>query len=485
MFNIEINDRDIATKWLAASSCLTCIKSLELNKHIKNWILAVLTETPELPPIGIIADLGILLTEQTGLTQSFAISNTDPELRNIIRAYEDYVLNKLITDSRLRSAKDAYQRLSSVQRPLAVGFFVKTILERLKFDTNILMAPEFVRNFAKVSHEEIQHLGLTVLECKDDINKYLINAYKRLIELARISSSLLADSDIFILENFTVLNNCTQRLAINHILTTIDNLSVNIPQQLITRHKSEGDIITAIKDEGTFPIGGFSSMSTSGSFENLVTSELIYMDNSRTNNSTDIFDLRYVEGELLYFTRDESVCIRPQRNIFLFFDEDLVEARIKDKNIKWQRLVLWLGLTVICVRKLISWLNSERINFHFVFLKENEANKLSQERMLIELLLKEFKNTGIVSIRESKLSEELTILKDCSQIGLTEIVYASVQDKILGFENINNRVRGINVNLKSSEPKIQSWPKEIPMPIEGVGLDAWQSVTVEILNELI
>lgn len=482
MANIEINDRDIATKWLAASSCLTCIKSLELNRHIKNWTLAVLTETPELPPIGIIADLGILLTEQADLVQSSAISNIDPELRNIIRAYEDYVLNKLIIDPRLGSAKDAYQRLPSVQQPLAVGFFVKTILERLKFDTNILMAPEFVRNFVKSSHEDF---GLTVLESQDVINKYLINAYERLVELARISSSLLADSDIFILENFTVLYNFTQRLAIKHILTTIDNLSVNIPQQLITRHKSEGDITTAIKDEGTFPIGGFSSMSTSGSFENLVTSELIYMDNSRVNNSTDIFDLRYVEGELLYFTRDESVCIRPQRNIFFFFDEDLVEARIKDKNIKWQRLVLWLGLTVICVRKLISWLNSERINFHFVFLKENGANKLSQERMLIELLLKEFKNTGIVSIRESKLSEELTILKDCSQIGLTEIVYASVQDKILGFENINNRVRGINVNLKSSEPKIQSWPKEIPMPIEGVGLDAWQSVTVEILNELI
>ena len=65
--------------------------------------------------------------------------------------------------------------------------------------------------------------------------------------------------------------------------------------------QSEGDAPTQLEEESAFPVGGFSSISTVGSLENLVTSELIYMDdpNDPASERPDQFDVRFVEGDLL------------------------------------------------------------------------------------------------------------------------------------------------------------------------------------------
>src|SRR5690349_22712781 len=98
-----------------------------------------------------------------------------------------------------------------------------------------------------------------------------------------------------------------------------------------------------LEDDAAFPQGGFSSVSNVGSLENLVTSELVYMEDDA---GLDLFDMRYVEGELLYYTRDESLVVRRRRRVTFALLPGLTEARVKDAGLRWQRGVLVLGLVL-------------------------------------------------------------------------------------------------------------------------------------------
>jgi hypothetical protein len=56
-----------------------------------------------------------------------------------------------------------------------------------------------------------------------------------------------------------------------------------------------------------YPAGGFDAISTRGSFENLVRTEVAYVgEGCAEPGGVDLFDVRFVEGELLFYTRDES-----------------------------------------------------------------------------------------------------------------------------------------------------------------------------------
>ena len=93
--------------------------------------------------------------------------------------------------------------------------------------------------------------------------------------------------------------------------------------------------MTSLTDEDHYPTGGFSSIATTGTMENLVISELIYMEDPADKDAAggvDLFDLRYAEGELLYYTRDESQFVRDHRAVGFALSSDLTRARIKDRG---------------------------------------------------------------------------------------------------------------------------------------------------------
>ena len=60
---------------------------------------------------------------------------------------------------------------------------------------------------------------------------------------------------------------------------------------------------TRALDEDTYPVGGFTSISTRGSIESLLHSQLAYME---TDERPDLFDIKFLRDELLYYARDEN-----------------------------------------------------------------------------------------------------------------------------------------------------------------------------------
>src|SRR5205823_679693 len=110
------------------------------------------------------------------------------------------------------------------------------------------------------------------------------------------------------------------------------------PRQGPHRH----DVPTRLLDESTYPVGGFASLSTRGSMESLLQSQLAYMEKIDVIDpltlpspppgggegngyslalseeegrvrAPDLFDAKYLRDELLYYSRDENEFLRRRR----------------------------------------------------------------------------------------------------------------------------------------------------------------------------
>src|SRR5256885_234360 len=170
------------------------------------------------------------------------------------------------------------------------------------------------RKLSSKSADEVLASGFAKLREPGEVLEAISGGYEELVKASRHAGQLLTDTEIFTLENLSVLRDLAQRLAIEQMVEAADELTRGMPRR-IKKSTQTGRIPTGVEDEDQYPIGGFSSMSTAGSIENLVSSELIYMDDDKelVDGNIDLFTLRYVAAELLYYTRDESVFVRRRR----------------------------------------------------------------------------------------------------------------------------------------------------------------------------
>ncbi len=153
---------------------------------------------------------------------------------------------------------------------------------------------------------------------------------------------------------------------------------------------------TRILDEDAYPVGGFSSISNRGTIESLMHSQLAYMEPS---GRPDLFDIKFLRDELLYYSRDENEFRRQRRSFVFALFPDLDQARFKDSELPWQRIVLALGLALTAVRKLLEWLSAEALLFEVLFLDQGIGpNVLVAEQALLETVLREQVANGTVVI---------------------------------------------------------------------------------------
>jgi hypothetical protein len=346
------------------------------------------------PPPGFVADVGHLVLA-TGARGGFALdlAAVPGWSSGLARAYEDLVLGKLDADGSIARGSDALVRYRGRDRDRGLAFLLDRLALRSGFG-GVLLNAAALRGLLEVPAKELLASGWESL-AHHGPHGLLTVQYEELIAAVRDGAEALGPEDVFELEHGTALAAFGQRVALRQVLQTAAELEAAATLERPRRRDRRPQVATRLLDEDVYPVGGFASISTRGSIESLLHSQLAYMERGER---PDLFDIKYVRDELLYYSRDESQFLRRRRAFIVVLYPLLVQARIKDSTLPCQRIVLLLALLVAAVRKLIDWLDDESLTFELLLLRTDEGEPLAEERAVLEMILREPIKRGVVKV---------------------------------------------------------------------------------------
>jgi hypothetical protein len=367
------------------------------------WALQAANEGTPLPPIGLIADVGQAAYGSDWETRSTRSQVTIPGLPvNLLSTYEDHVLGKIYSDWTFARASDALRRYQGRDRARGLAFLLRHLWERLHIP-GVDFSPGIIKSALDAPPEEVLNQGWESLR-QEGPQQLLIDMYESLIQCARRTAEVLGPEDIFELEHRTALAVYGERLALRQVLRAAAAFESTLPRHKIRVPPRRMEVPTRILDEDTYPVGGFTSLSNRGTVESMLHSQLAYME-SDPNERPDLFDIKFLRDELLYYARDENQFLRRRRTFAIVFDPALTEEILfKDNELDYQRGVLLLGLLVAVVRKLTEWLTTDALAFRFIFPKV-EGDPMQRERELLAMLLREPIANGTAIIEEMPARE--------------------------------------------------------------------------------
>jgi len=470
----ELRSQADVANWLAAGLCLRRVTAEDDDTAVASAIIACASELPAMPPPGVIADIAVLLGGAR--PQTDPPNAADDALRTALRAYDDDVLGRMVTTARFDDVLAAFAHLPTVKRPVAVALVVGALCERSGFK-GISVSPASLRRALARPRDERDVAGKVELRTGPLAAK-LADAYTQLARGARQSRNLVDDREVFQIDHLEVLANYSRRLAADHIAAAAEALQRSLPRRLPANAEKRGAQETQLADDNTYPAGGFTAITPGGSsanIENLVSSELVYMEDGEV---VDLFTLRYVEGELLFYTRDDSVFRRHKHVITIGLGADLDDARVKDPDVPWQRLVLALGMIVAAIRWLTEQLGHEALQIRLSF----PPRLLVQERELVGLLLEGEITSGIVSVVEETMPNAVMHAHDVSN-AISDLVVVSMGP----VPELPKRTRALHLCLGAPAPYVvEVAPRQgaTPEAAPDTWLE-WGEVTEDLLRWLV
>jgi hypothetical protein len=356
------------------------------------WSLEIAAGGWPLPPLGFVADIGHLAQGQDiRPSRDSAASSAFPA--GLGRTYEDHVLGKLYADFHFDRAADALRGYQGRDRARGLAFVVNQMRERWGFP-GVHLSPGVIKGLGEMAAEEALARGWESLS-RDGLLPLLPELYQALIAAARRSADVLGPEDLFELEHGTALAELGQRVALRQVLQAAERLQTALPRHRVRPLAGRKEVPTRVLDEDTYPVGGYASVANRGTMESLLHSQLAYMEDK---GRPDLFDIKYLRDELLYYSRDENQFLRRRRTLIFALFPELVRTRFKDAELPWQRGVLWLGLLVAAVRRLMEWLTEDALLFEICIVDQDKPDVLAQEQELLEMVLREQIANGTVRL---------------------------------------------------------------------------------------
>jgi hypothetical protein len=358
------------------------------------WALEAASAGQPLPPIGFVADLAhVALGQDHGPRGGRDAAGGAGLPAALARTYEDHVLGKLYADWHFERATDALRRYQGRIQDRGLVFILNQFRERSHIP-GVLLSPAVIRGLREMAPDDVLARGWETLT-RDGLMPLLPELYEGLIAAARRTGQVLDPEDIDELEKGTFPQEMGHRVAFRQLNQAAHRLESSLPQHKVRPLAGRQEVPTRVLDEDTYPVGGYSSVSTRGTIESLLHSQLAYMEKE---GRPDLFDIKYLRDELLYYSRDENQFLRRRRTFIFALFPDLLRTRFKDPVLPWQRIVLVMALLVTAVRKLAEWLSTDSLLFEFLFLEPAEGDALTDERKLLELVLREQIANGTVRI---------------------------------------------------------------------------------------
>lgn len=398
------------------------------------WAMEIASSGSVLPPIGFVGDLGHIAfgTDREGRSAHEAIHFLGLP-GGLTRTYEDHVLGKVYADWSFERASDAMRRYTPGRdRARGLAYVIRQMRERGKF-TGVELSPAVIRGLLEISPEDVLRRGWDLLQQSVGPHRLLIELYESITAAARRMPDLLALEDVIALEQRTALADMGQYVAHRQVLQIANRLEAALPRQRGRPLLNRREVLTRVMDEDTYPVGGFSSISTKGSIESLLHSQLAYMETDKALQP-DLFDIKYVRDELYYYSRDENQFLRRRRSFLFVLFPDLVAARFKDADLPCQRIILLIALLLVAIRRLSDWLSTDSLKFEFL-LVSGEEKILEQEGNLLAMLFRAEIENRTVSIEYISEKEVKARCSERARRSLCQCLSAGVNPQLWRDEN--------------------------------------------------
>lgn len=459
----ELRTLEQVEAWLGTGLVLRRVE-YDLDHPLVTQVIAqCASDLSTMPPPAVIVDIIALLN---GGRQTMTPPHTNNDaLKTSIGMYGDDLVARFVQSPLYDDILSAYSHASVGDKALAVSLVVAAICERSKFK-GVQISPGTLRRAASKTKEELETIGRDIVNTNSMLVADFAEAYQSLARGARQCRSLIDQRDIFSIDNLTVLRNLGGRMTADHINAAAEAIGKCFPRRLPANKSRRGSHDSHFEEDNLYPAGGFSSIAPGGmnaNIENLVSSELAYMEDG---DGIDSFTVRYLEGELLFFTRDESVFRRQRHVIGIALNPDLDDARVKDRDLPWQRLVLTFGMLVAAIRWLVDQLNDQALLIRVAF----PEKLLKQEREIVSLLLQGEILRGVVEIKEESTDKIVELVTKASSSAIGDTVIVSLNDKPV----VSNKLRCLHINLANQSPKVaEISPRQVAYSDDD--LDVWDN----------
>lgn len=311
------------------------------------WLQARWAAGDEHLPLWLVRDLGYLLLRGSAFRFASAkdLGRWAPEERALRLSYEDRVLGRWALDPTVQAIHIELAGMPEAQRAPAVAHAVSLALAGPLAAVELLPAGNaaHLRGLSLAPPpEEVDALGASL---DAGWRGWALAQFEACIH-ALSQGRLFRDEDIWEIAHHPQLPSESARLAmreLNGAAARIGKLSPSVALEIERRIK---EVPVDIEASDAYPTGGFDAISTRGALENLVRTEVAYVgEGAAEEGGIDLFDVRFVESELLFYTRDESPLLDAQREL-VFVIAHPAELRHKLPGTPNQGLILLEGLAL-------------------------------------------------------------------------------------------------------------------------------------------
>lgn len=335
------------------------------ERRAQHWLRAAWQTGATHIPLTFAFDLGAVLLFgrryrfRAGNTASDDAADAEPGDASIRRrfqrfrlSYQDKVISKWLIDPALQELHIHIAGLDEDAQDRAISHAIALSLSRRLADVETLVVGNaaFLRasagptdrgNGDEASEDDAVVLAPVPTSWLDWVAETLQPALSPLA-----ASPLLTPEDAWEVRHLDRLPTESTRLALRQIHKVAGQIGPLAATSALTLRQRAREVPIEKEDADAYPTGGFDAISTQGTFENLVRSEIAYVGEGRvTDVGIDLFDVRFAENELLFYTRDESPVLDAFRRLTISVDEP-ERMRVKAPEAEAQTQVLVLGLAL-------------------------------------------------------------------------------------------------------------------------------------------
>ena len=448
-------------------------------QRVMHWAMEIAGSGSPLPPLGFIADVGHLVLGEEDEPNAGDFTDIPDWPQTDIRTYEDYVLGKLYADFSFERAAAAIAHYKT-DRDHAKGlaFLINQFETRAGFG-GVVLSPSVVKHLSTADGAELLTEAWESLS-RDGLDPLLLQLYADLTIAVRNTGDVLAGADVFELEHGTALAEFGQRVALRQVLHAAAELEDALPHQPARTPARRQQVPTHVLEEDMYPVGGFTSLSNRGTIESLLHSQLAYMESMEVERP-DLFDIKFLRDELLYYSRDENQFLRRRRTFVFALYPDLAECRVKDPDLPCQRIILLLALIVTLLRRLIDWLSDDSLTFELLFLETENTPALTAERELLEMIFREQIANGTVLVETVRPGQISPRCHDHARRSLCHCLTLSPKDRRPHPENTTLT----RLQLTSPVPRLRTDDDLTQPDPESPPWTHWQSTVETLLQRFV